>query len=114
MPQQSRPGAEVLRWKELPENTLQMMIFVDNQQVFTKSDAFLKITEYLGFPWTMSRVGWLVPVAVRNWLYDRLAGIRYRVFGELEACFVPSGELAGRFPAEDFPEYADGNLQDEK
>jgi predicted DCC family thiol-disulfide oxidoreductase YuxK len=34
---------------------------------------------------------------LRDWLYDRIAHNRYRLFGRRQACLVPTSEIAGRF-----------------
>jgi predicted DCC family thiol-disulfide oxidoreductase YuxK len=95
-PLQSRPGRQVLRWMDLPEDYLEMMIYVEEQRVYTRSGAFLKIVGQLRFPWNLLRVGWLVPKMIRDWMYDRAAGIRYRVFGKRDHCLIPPRDLEER------------------
>lgn len=96
-PLQSRPGRQVLRWMELPEDYLDMMVYLEDHEVYTRSGAFLKIVGQLRFPWNLLRVGWLVPEVIRDWVYDRAAEIRYRVFGKLDHCLIPPQDLQERF-----------------
>ncbi len=41
--------------------------------------------------------GRIVPRRIRDWLYDRIARNRYRLFGKRATCLVPSPEVAARF-----------------
>jgi predicted DCC family thiol-disulfide oxidoreductase YuxK len=96
-PLQSGAGRQVLRWMDLPEDYLEMMIYVEEKRVYTRSGAFLKIAGQLRFPWNLLRAGWLVPEIIRDWVYDRAAEIRYRVFGKLDHCLIPPEDLQERF-----------------
>lgn len=63
--------------------------------VHFKSDSAIAVLSALpGWRWTR----WLRPVPrpVRDWLYDRVARNRYRMFGRTETCMVPGPELADR------------------
>lgn len=64
---------------------------------YYKSDAALKIASQLGFPlalWTVFRV---LPRALRDGVYDRIAKNRYRWFGKTEQCRIPTPELKSKF-----------------
>jgi predicted DCC family thiol-disulfide oxidoreductase YuxK len=39
----------------------------------------------------------IIPRPIRDWAYDVFARNRYRWFGRLKACMVPTPELAARF-----------------
>jgi hypothetical protein len=43
------------------------------------------------------RAGSIVPRWLRDFVYDRIAQNRYRLFGRTETCMVPAPEVAGRF-----------------
>jgi predicted DCC family thiol-disulfide oxidoreductase YuxK len=78
------------------------VVFVDqpgepDERVVVRSDAALRVVDYLGWPWQALRVAALVPTPVRDWLYDRFAAVRYRVFGRLDSCPIPSPEVRDRF-----------------
>jgi predicted DCC family thiol-disulfide oxidoreductase YuxK len=47
------------------------------------------------------RVFSVPPRPVRDWLYDRVARNRYRLFGRTETCMVPTPELMRRFVLEE-------------
>jgi predicted DCC family thiol-disulfide oxidoreductase YuxK len=44
-----------------------------------------------GWGWTVALL--IVPRQLRDWAYDRIARNRYRLFGRLDACFMPTAEL---------------------
>jgi predicted DCC family thiol-disulfide oxidoreductase YuxK len=69
----------------------------DGERLFTKSDAVLRVVAEIARPWR-----WLVwarwlPRPFRDWAYGRFAKHRYRMFGRLEACPVPSVADRARF-----------------
>lgn len=78
------------------------VVFVDApgrpaERVAVRSGAMLQVADYLGGPWKLLKVGRIVPVPLRDWLYDRFADIRYRVFGKYDSCPLPSPQVRARF-----------------
>lgn len=69
----------------------------DKEKVFVRSDAVLHIARYLGGLWKLALVAHIVPRPVRDYLYDQFAKRRYRWFGKLDACLIPSPEVRARF-----------------
>jgi predicted DCC family thiol-disulfide oxidoreductase YuxK len=47
--------------------------------------------------WSWVGVVRVVPRPARNWVYDRVARNRYRLFGRTDACLVPTPDVARRF-----------------
>jgi predicted DCC family thiol-disulfide oxidoreductase YuxK len=68
-----------------------------SSRVFTRSDAALFVAGALGWPWKMARVMRFVPGPIRDRAYDVVARYRYRVFGRLDRCLIPSPEFQRRF-----------------
>lgn len=64
---------------------------------YYKSDAALKIASQLGFPWSLWTVFRVLPRALRDGVYDRIAKNRYRWFGKTEQCRIPTPELKSKF-----------------
>lgn len=57
-----------------------------------RSDAALQVLRRLpGWSWTGVLLA--LPRGPRDWLYDRVARNRYRLFGRTETCLVPDAEL---------------------
>jgi predicted DCC family thiol-disulfide oxidoreductase YuxK len=78
------------------------MVFVDNpgqvdERVSVRSAAMLRVAQYLGGPWKLLLLARTIPVRLRDWLYDRFAAIRYRVFGKYDTCPLPTEEMRARF-----------------
>lgn len=96
-PVQSSTGDQILEWAGFPSRMPEMMVYVEDQQVFVRSDAFLMIIARFGFPWNLLRAGWVVPRPVRDWIYDRVAALRYQIFGKMEQCMIPPSDLKQRF-----------------
>ena len=53
--------------------------------------------ERLGFPWSLLAIGRLLPLAIRDRLYDTVARNRLRCFGVHETCFLLDPNQAGKF-----------------
>jgi predicted DCC family thiol-disulfide oxidoreductase YuxK len=94
---QSTEAQAVLEWAGLPTTQFDTIIFIDHLKVYQKSTAFLKITAYFVFPWTLLRIGFIVPRFIRDWIYEQVAQHRYRLFGKRENCLIPTGDLKSRF-----------------
>jgi predicted DCC family thiol-disulfide oxidoreductase YuxK len=78
------------------------VVFVDNpgqagERVSVRTAAGLRVADYLGGPWKLLRVAAVIPAPVRDWLYDRFARVRYRVFGKYSSCPLPAPEVRARF-----------------
>ena len=73
------------------------MIYVDSRGRFEQSDAVIEIYRRLGGFWSLFCVLKIVPRVIRNWAYRFFARHRYRWFGQLETCSVPSPEDRKRF-----------------
>lgn len=99
-PLQGDTAAAVLaRHPELPAS-LDSIVFVDrthgDERVTWYSSAILEITGHLGAPWSCARGFYLVPSFLRDVVYRGFAAIRYRVFGQIDSCRLPSESEASR------------------
>jgi predicted DCC family thiol-disulfide oxidoreductase YuxK len=68
------------------------------ERVFTRSDAAKEILSELPQPWRVAGTlfGW-IPRAVRDLGYRLVARWRYRIWGRLETCPVPTTQERARF-----------------
>ncbi|MFW5923957.1 MAG: thiol-disulfide oxidoreductase DCC family protein [archaeon] len=96
-PLQSEPGQDLLRHHDLATDDFDTIVLVEGDQTFTKSDAVLRIAEVLGWPYSLARVGRLLPATVRDWIYDVVADNRYDWFGRKNQCMVPDEGVRDRF-----------------
>jgi predicted DCC family thiol-disulfide oxidoreductase YuxK len=65
--------------------------------LFVKSSAILEVARELGWPWRLFTVFVALPVPMRDWIYDRVADNRYRIFGRYDTCRIPTAEERSRF-----------------
>ena len=59
--------------KHLPEaltKDLNSVVVLDNQRIFTQSDAVIKVASTLSFPYSLAKIGQFIPKSVRNTLYQ--------------------------------------------
>jgi predicted DCC family thiol-disulfide oxidoreductase YuxK len=94
---QSDVGKALLCWCGLPTEYYETMVYIEHGSSYTRSTAFLKIVQHFPFPWPVLYAGVLIPRTLRDWLYNRIALNRYRLFGKTAACFTPSDDLSKWF-----------------
>ena len=94
---QSERGKALLEGYGFSKDKSDTILFIEQDRVYTKSTAFLKIVNYLNYPWPLLRAAYLIPVYFRDKLYDLIAQNRYRWFGKKDSCMAPDGKLRDRF-----------------
>jgi predicted DCC family thiol-disulfide oxidoreductase YuxK len=94
---QSRAGQAVLARSGLPTDHFDSFVLLEAGRIHVKSDAFFRVVRYMRFPWPLLMAGRLMPRRIADWLYDRIAGSRYRIFGRKDVCMIPRPELMRRF-----------------
>ena len=67
------------------------------ERVLVRSAAALSVAAYLGGWWRPLLAAWLVPLPLRDAVYDLVARHRHRLFGASDRCFVPPLEARARF-----------------
>ena len=67
------------------------------EEVFVRSDAALRVADYLGWPWKLTLAAYIIPRSLRDYLYDQFAKRRYRWFGSYDSCLLPAPEVRARF-----------------
>jgi predicted DCC family thiol-disulfide oxidoreductase YuxK len=73
------------------------VIFIDDNEVFYKTEALLQITLSLkGWP-LLLRLIKIFPKFTRDFYYDLIAKNRYKLFGKRSECKVPKSVDAWRF-----------------
>ena len=96
-PLQSPAGKTLLSGHGLPPSDLDSVVLVENDEVFRKSEAVIRVAELLGWPYRAAAVGRAVPTSVRDALYDVVAANRYDVFGRKDQCMLPDSDVSDRF-----------------
>lgn len=82
----------------LPElASVDSMVLLYREGAWVRSTAALEVARYLGGVWLIALAAYLLPRPIRDWVYDRVAAIRYRTFGKYDACPIPPPESRKRF-----------------
>ncbi len=71
---------------------LDSIVFYEEGQLYYKSTAILKILRSLGRVGILANIFFIIPKFIRDFIYDIIAKYRYRIFGKLESCRMPSEE----------------------
>lgn len=79
--------------RSLPDS----VVLMHKGTIRTRSAAAIGIARFLGFPWSLAAVFWIIPWPIRDLIYVWVAKNRYRWFGKRESCMVPTKELRARF-----------------
>jgi predicted DCC family thiol-disulfide oxidoreductase YuxK len=84
---------------EMPEKYkhTDSIILFENGLFFIKSSAMLRIAKRMGGLWQLLFVLSVVPVFLRDFIYDRFARNRYRWFGIRNQCLIPDERLKRKF-----------------
>lgn len=70
------------------EKEMNSFILIENDRIYMKSSAALRVCNKLSGFWILFSIFWVVPSFIRNFLYDIVAKNRYKWFGKKKAvCF---------------------------
>jgi len=84
------------RYPAIPQ-TIDTVVYIDGDRAHLRSKAFLHLARHLRAPWRWAyAVRWL-PALVLDLGYRLIAALRYRLFGTVDACELPSPANRGRF-----------------
>ncbi|TVZ51710.1 thiol-disulfide oxidoreductase DCC family protein [Dokdonia sp. Hel_I_53] len=102
-PLQSDIGKELALKHEIDQDNVDSIILIANGSAFTKSTAALKIAKHLKGGWPLLSIFLIIPKFIRDGVYDFIARNRYRWFGKMNACMIPTPELKSKFLDYDNP-----------
>ncbi|PYV87153.1 MAG: thiol-disulfide oxidoreductase DCC [Acidobacteria bacterium] len=97
---QGRTAQAILRLHGESPGSLDTMYVVLNsgERLLSRSDAALFIGRELGGGWsTLAAVFGFLPESLRDWIYNRIARNRYRLFGQYQSCPLPDASVQERF-----------------
>lgn len=94
---QSDYGQNLLREHNLPTESFNSLVLVENGKVYKKSTAALRIARKLKGLWPILFAFIIIPPFIRNFVYDIIAKNRYRWFGKKEECMLPRPEWKQKF-----------------
>jgi predicted DCC family thiol-disulfide oxidoreductase YuxK len=94
---QSNKGVELLKLHHINSNKVDSLILIQNNTVYTKSTAALRLTPYLKGLYPLLYGLLIIPPFIRNTVYDYIASNRYKWFGKTDSCMVLNKEVVKRF-----------------
>ena len=89
IPLQSGEGRELLSVHHLSQMDTDSIVFILEDSAFIKSKAVLEILKILGKPWSYFYMMRHLPRPFNDWIYDRIAKNRFRIFGRRSSCRLP-------------------------
>ena len=96
-PVQSAAGARILDAHGFSAAEVDTFVLVSEGEVYTRSNAALRIAKHFKGGWQLLRLLWVVPRPLRDVLYNFVARNRYSWFGKADTCLIPTPELNARF-----------------
>ena len=97
--QQSPTARAIIQDHMSSTGDLSAVILLEDNAIYTESDAILRILGRLAPPWSWIALLRFIPRRVRDACYHFIARHRYQWFGRTEVCPVPSAEIRSRFIA---------------
>jgi predicted DCC family thiol-disulfide oxidoreductase YuxK len=94
---QSQAGARIMRQFGLDPENMKTIVLIANGRAYLRSDAAIGIARHFRGGWRLIGLFKVVPRPLRDWVYDLVARNRYRWFGRLDSCMVPTPDLRMRF-----------------
>jgi predicted DCC family thiol-disulfide oxidoreductase YuxK len=85
---QSALGAALYRHYRLDPVDYETNILLDEGRPWFKSESSIRIFERLGLPWSLLAVGRVLPLSLRDRLYEVIARNRLKWFGISQTCFL--------------------------
>jgi predicted DCC family thiol-disulfide oxidoreductase YuxK len=95
---QSDAGQKLLAQYLLDKTNIDSVVVIHNDKAYSHSKAAIMLGKQIpGWPKAMSQVfGWL-PSWLLDPIYRLFAANRYRLFGKMEQCMLPTKEQRARF-----------------
>lgn len=85
-----------LRFPAIPAN-LDTVVFVEDDRAHLRSKAFLHLAPHLRAPWSWGHAFRWIPGFLLDLGYRVIARLRYRIWGKVDACELPSPDQRARF-----------------
>jgi predicted DCC family thiol-disulfide oxidoreductase YuxK len=94
---QTQAGINILQQFKLDQKASASVILIDNDKVYTKTDAVIQIAQQLtGWPRLLIGLKF-IPKFLRDFGYDLIAKNRYTLFGKRTTCRMPEVSERHRF-----------------
>ena len=94
---QEEPGKILLKKFNTQPDYLDSLVLVENEKIYFRSTAALKIAKHLSGLWPLFCVFLVIPPFLRDPIYDWIGKNRYRWFGKKNTCRLPTPEERAKF-----------------
>ncbi len=98
-PVQSLYGRRLASMLGIDPDRQKTNVLIEGGRAYFKFDTLIQAATHVP-RWRWMRAAAILPRALRNWIYDRVARNRYRLFGKTEHCMVPTPDVSCRFVME--------------
>lgn len=93
---QSPLGQALYRHYRLDAREFETNLLIQDGRALGKMEGSALILSQFGWPWRLAAGVQFLPPRLADWLYDKVARNRYRLFGKTETCMLPAPEWRGR------------------
>lgn len=94
---QEEAGKVLLEKFNVQTDYLDSLVLVENEKIYLRSTAALKIAKHLSGLWPLLSVLIVIPSFLRDPIYDWVGKNRYRWFGKKNTCRLPNSEEKAKF-----------------
>lgn len=94
---QEEAGKKLLSQFKVDPEYLDSLILIENDRIYFRSTAALKIARNLTGLWPFFYVLIILPLSIRDGIYDWIGKNRYRWFGKKNTCRLPTPEERAKF-----------------
>ena len=78
-------------------NNVDTIILFKKNFIYTKSDAALEVMSTMHYIFFFTKIFFIIPRFIRNFVYDFIGRNRYKFFGKKNECRIPSKDEMERF-----------------
>ncbi len=96
-PKQSGCGQNLLTTYDISTQDVDTVVLAIGDTLYLKSDAAIEIAKRFEGVWKILALCKCIPKPLRDAMYSLIAKNRYRVFGQKDACMVPTDAIKKRF-----------------
>ena len=95
---QSEVGQKLTKENGIDTSKMDTFILIESNTKYSlKSTAALRIARQLSGGYPLLSIFLIIPIPIRNWIYDIISKNRYKWFGKTDQCWIPTPELQSRF-----------------
>jgi predicted DCC family thiol-disulfide oxidoreductase YuxK len=94
---QSPTGQLYIKHYSIRDGDLYSIVLIEKGKSYDRSAAMLEIVKHLSGLWPVFYIFKIVPFFIRDAFYRFVAKNRYRLFGRMDECMIPTAELRARF-----------------